>query len=276
MAEKRMFTQKIIDSDAFLEMPLSAQALYFHLNMRADDDGFVNNPRRVTKLVSASEDDLKILLMKRFIIGFESGVIVIKHWRMHNTLKSDRYKPTQYQEELAMLGIKQNKAYTDHPEKLLPPSESDNGTKMDPNWFQSGSTLEPQNRLEEISKEKSSKEESICTTPESVAVLTILLNDGSEYPISQEFIDKMKPLFPAVDVEQQLRSMAAWCINNPGRRKTKRGVTRFINSWLSREQDRGPRNQQKQTSGRKYTTASEYVPPHAPSMDYYLNLGDKI
>ena len=79
MAEKRMFTQKIIDSDAFLEMPTSAQALYFHLNMRADDDGFVNNPKKITRYVGAAEDDLKLLLLKRFIIGFESGVIVIKH-----------------------------------------------------------------------------------------------------------------------------------------------------------------------------------------------------
>lgn len=143
MAEKRMFTQKIIDSDAFLEMPLSAQALYFHLNMRADDDGFVNNPKRVTKLVCASEDDLKILLLKRFIIGFESGVIVIKHWRMHNTLKSDRYHPTDYQEEFAMLGIKPNKAYTDHPEKLL---QSGPGTEVEPEWNQNGTRLEPENR----------------------------------------------------------------------------------------------------------------------------------
>ena len=104
MAEKRMFTKSIIDSDAFLEMPLSAQALYFHLNMRADDDGFVNNPKRITDYVNASADDLKILLAKRFIIRFDSGVIVIKHWRMHNTLKSDRYHPTDYQDELALLG----------------------------------------------------------------------------------------------------------------------------------------------------------------------------
>lgn len=121
MAEKRMFTRKIIDSDIFLEMPLSAQALYFHLNMRADDDGFVNNPRKITKYINASDDDLKILLAKRFVIGFESGVIVIKHWRMHNTLKSDRYHPTDYQEEFSQLGIKPNKAYTDEPEELLPP-----------------------------------------------------------------------------------------------------------------------------------------------------------
>ena len=105
VAEKRMFTQKIIDSDAFLDMPLSTQALYFHLNMRADDDGFVNNPKRIQRTVGASEDDLKLLIAKRFLICFENGVIVIKHWRMHNTLKSDRYRPTQYQEEYALLEV---------------------------------------------------------------------------------------------------------------------------------------------------------------------------
>lgn len=116
MAEKRMFTQKIIDSDAFLDMPLSTQALYFHLNMRADDDGFVNNPKRIQRTIGASEDDLRLLIAKRFIIGFECGVIVIKHWRMHNTLRKDRYNPTQYQDELAMLDVKDNNAYT---EKIL-------------------------------------------------------------------------------------------------------------------------------------------------------------
>lgn len=113
MAEKRMFTQKIIDSDAFLDMPLSAQALYFHLNMRADDDGFVNNPKKIQRVINASEDDLKLLLLKRFVIGFDSGVIVIKHWRMHNTLRKDRYTPTLYQDELAQLAVKDNRAYTE-------------------------------------------------------------------------------------------------------------------------------------------------------------------
>ena len=87
MAEKRMFTQKIIDSDAFLDMPLSTQALYFHLNMRADDDGFINNPKRIQRTIGASDDDLKLLIAKRFVICFENGVIVIKHWKMHNTLR---------------------------------------------------------------------------------------------------------------------------------------------------------------------------------------------
>jgi hypothetical protein len=110
-----MFTQKIIDSDAFLDMPLSSQALYFHLNMRADDDGFVNNPKRIQRTVGASEDDLKLLIVKRFVIGFDSGVIVIKHWKMHNTLRKDRYNPTQYQEELQTLALKENNSYTEKP-----------------------------------------------------------------------------------------------------------------------------------------------------------------
>lgn len=148
MAEKRMFTQKIIDSDAFLDMPLSAQALYFHLNMRADDDGFVNNPKKITRLVSASDDDLKLLLAKRFIIGFESGVIVIKHWRMHNTLKSDRYHPTDYQEEFAALEIKENKAYTER--RALPIPD------VEPSWSQNGSKLEPQIRIDKNRLEKNS------------------------------------------------------------------------------------------------------------------------
>ena len=113
MAERRMFTQKIVDSDAFLDMPLSSQALYFHLNMRADDDGFINNPKKVMRMVGASDDDLKLLLTKRFVLGFESGVIVIKHWRMHNLLRKDRYTPTQYQDEIKRLSLKDNGSYTE-------------------------------------------------------------------------------------------------------------------------------------------------------------------
>ena len=112
MANKRMFTMKIVDSDAFLEMPLSTQCLYFHLNMRADDDGFIGNPKRICKLVGCNDDDLKLLIAKRFVLVFDNGVIVIKHWRMHNTIQKDRYVPTTYSDELKKLGIKDNKSYT--------------------------------------------------------------------------------------------------------------------------------------------------------------------
>ena len=113
MAERRMFAKTIIDSDAFLDMPLSAQALYFHLSMRADDDGFVNNPKKIQRMVGASDDDCKLLVMKRFILTFESGVIVIKHWRIHNYIQKDRYKETLYKEEKNALAIDEKNAYTE-------------------------------------------------------------------------------------------------------------------------------------------------------------------
>lgn len=112
MAERRMFAKTIIDSDAFLDMPLSTQSLYFHLSMRADDDGFINNPKKIQRMVGCGDDDLKLLMAKRFILVFDSGVIVIKHWKIHNYIRNDRYKPTLYQEEKAELAEKNSKAYT--------------------------------------------------------------------------------------------------------------------------------------------------------------------
>ena len=131
MAERRMFTKKIIDSDAFLDMPLTTQALYFHLNMRADDDGFVNNPKKIQRMIGASDDDLKLLIAKRFILAFESGVVVVKHWRMHNLLRKDRYNPTQYQEELSLLVLKGNGSYTESVEIL---TDSTHDNQMATTW----------------------------------------------------------------------------------------------------------------------------------------------
>ena len=112
MAERRMFAKTIIDSDSFLEMPMSTQALYFHLSMRADDDGFLNNPKKIQRMVGATEDDLKLLIAKNFIITFETGVIVIKHWKIHNYIRNDRYKPTVYKEEKDKLIVKENGSYS--------------------------------------------------------------------------------------------------------------------------------------------------------------------
>jgi hypothetical protein len=112
MAERRMFAKTIIDSDAFIDMPLSTQALYFHLSMRADDDGFINNPRKIQRMIGASDDDLKVLVTKRFIIPFESGIVVIKHWKIHNYIRGDRKKDTVYPEEMSQLTEKENGAYS--------------------------------------------------------------------------------------------------------------------------------------------------------------------
>ena len=113
MPNRRMFSLKIVDTDAFLEMPQTSQLLYFHLCMRADDDGFVSNPKKISKMISSGDDDMKVLTIKRFIIPFESGVIVIKHWRMHNLIRSDRYTETNYLKEKSKLTIKKNGSYTE-------------------------------------------------------------------------------------------------------------------------------------------------------------------
>ncbi|MFR5561907.1 hypothetical protein [uncultured Clostridium sp.] len=112
MAERRMFAKTIIDSDMFLDMSLSTQALYFHLSMRADDDGFVNNPKKIQRMIGCGDDELKMLVAKKFIIPFESGICVIKHWRIHNYIRTDRYKETPYQEEKSQLILKDNNSYT--------------------------------------------------------------------------------------------------------------------------------------------------------------------
>lgn len=112
MAERRMFAKTIIDSDAFIDMPMSARLLYYDLSMRADDDGFVNSPKKIMRMVGASQDDLSILILRKFIIPFDSGIVVIKHWRIHNYIRKDMYHETKYKDERATLSIDENNAYT--------------------------------------------------------------------------------------------------------------------------------------------------------------------
>ena len=111
MAERRMYAKTIVLSDAFLDMPMSARCLYFTLGMLADDDGFVNAPRSIMRQCGSSDDDMRILISKKFVIIFETGVIVIKHWRINNYLRNDRYVETKYVEEKARLTIDENGAY---------------------------------------------------------------------------------------------------------------------------------------------------------------------
>ncbi len=127
MASKRMFKLSVVSSDAFTAMTLSAQALYFHLNLRADDDGFIDSPLRIMREIGANQGDMEQLLKKRYLIYYESGVIVVKHWRLHNTLRKDRYKPTLYQEEFAQLEEKESGVYTEVGHRNL--TEIDNGNQ---------------------------------------------------------------------------------------------------------------------------------------------------
>lgn len=228
MAERRMFSKTIVDSDAFLDMPLSTQALYFHLSMRADDDGFLNNAKKIQKIIGASDDDLKLLIIKRFVIAFDDGIIVVKHWRMNNYLRKDRYTPTVYQEEFKMLGIKDNGAYT-----LLDTAGIPDGNQC--------VTRLPQVSIGKDSIDKDSIN-TICQeleAPDRKKAISLTLNDKSEYWIYGDQVEQWSQLFPAVDVMQELRKMKSWLDSNPSRRKTKKGILRFVNGWLSKEQNKG-------------------------------------
>lgn len=144
MAQRRMFSPKVIDTDEFMEMPDSAQNLYFHMGMRADDDGFLSNPKRIMKMLGSAEDNLKILIAKRFIIPFESGVIVIRHWRIHNLIRSDRYTETDCKKEKKMLDEIDGKYALKKPIFI--------------NDIPNGNQLEPQVRLGKVSTTKENDE----------------------------------------------------------------------------------------------------------------------
>ena len=136
MAEKRMFTKKITDGDQFTSLPPTAQCLYFHLCMSADDEGFTNTIRKAMFNAHAGIDDLNLLTQKRFLIPFDSGVVVIKHWRIHNTIKKDRFHPTEWIDEKGKLFVKENGVYTEQ------------NDDVDPFCIQDVSRMEPEIRLD--------------------------------------------------------------------------------------------------------------------------------
>ena len=149
MAAKRMFSIDVIDTDKFLDMPVSTQALYFHFGMRADDDGFVSSPKKIVKIANCTNDDLRILISKGYVIPFDSGVVVITDWRANNLIKNDRYKPTRYQEEFKQLEMKDGSYIVN--QSTLP-----YGTEVEPSWNQNGNQMEPQVRLDKVRLDKNS------------------------------------------------------------------------------------------------------------------------
>ena len=160
MAQRRMFSRKITETDRFLEMPLSSQALYFHLNMGADDEGFIDKTKTIQRTIGASDDDMKLLIAKGFLIPFDSGVVVIRHWRIHNYIRSDRFQSTLYQSEKAQLEFGKSKTADLKPlENVIP-----NGYQMD-----------TQVRLNEGSLD----EDSLTTYP------TVLDNEEEDIPYKE-------------------------------------------------------------------------------------------
>lgn len=185
MAERRMFSKQIIDSDMFLDMPTSAQALYFHLGMRADDEGFLNNPSKIMKIVGANKNDMDLLVVKRFIIDFPSGIIVIKHWFMHNYIQNDRFKQTVYKDERLLLDRKENKVYTLRTEQLDLFSDDEKNTL--------GYSLDTQVSIEEYRLEKLREEKKKEKTPSEL----IKHKNGSlkNVLLTNDELDKLKNKF---------------------------------------------------------------------------------
>lgn len=234
MAEKRMFTKKITDSDAFIELSSSAQALYFHLNQGADDDGFNNQVQNAIFKSHSTIDDLKVLMAKNFIIRFESGVIVIKHWRMHNTLRKDRYTPTNFQEELAQLGIKDNGAYTI-------------GCQMVAERLPNGCHSIDKNRLVEDSIDKNSEVEIVCDSDESPPPKKEKKpkHKYGEYKnvlLTDEELDKLKTEYS--DYEERIERLSSYIASKGTKYKSHYAT---IRNWARKDKEQ-PKNTSYQSS----------------------------
>ncbi len=215
MAEKRMFAKTIIDSDAFLDMSLSTQALYFHLSMRADDDGFVNNPKKIQRMIGAGDDELKMLIAKKFIIPFESGVCVIKHWRIHNYIQNDRYKETVYKEEKAHLILKENKAYkyVDTP-CIQTVSKPETQIRLD-------KTREDKNRLEENRLEIEDKKD-ICMQ------LSSIWTRNGYGTLNKTLLDKLLADVEIYSIEWVIKAME---IGNQRSKRTYSYLKGILENW---------------------------------------------
>jgi hypothetical protein len=213
IAERRMFAKTIIDSDAFIDLPLSTQALYFHLSMRADDDGFINNPKKIMRMIGAGDDELKMLFLKKFIIGFESGVLVIKHWKIHNYIQKDRYKETVYLEEKSRLKTKENSVYT-----------------LDTEYIQDVRLGKVRLELE---LDKSSKEldnqNFVSNTIQSNNCYSVELPNKTIIYLSEKEIETLKKRYVDLDILSYCYSIEDYCKQN---NKTYKSLYSTINNWV--------------------------------------------
>ena len=238
MAEKRMFAKSIIDSDLFLDMPPTSQLLYFHLCMRADDDGFVNNPKRIMRDVRCGDDDLRKLHEKGYIYPFESGVLVIRHWRWHNYIKSDRYKPTHC-EEKALIRLLENKTYE----------------LVEPNWNQVGTIAEPQSSIDKSSVVESRLVENTDGQTDDFQSIQDFYQANIEMltPFKLQDLQGMCEDFGNEWVQKAMEKVAA-CENSKRNNKYLRGV---LEGW---KKDNVPKPWEQKKSHKKeedYSYASE-------------------
>lgn len=201
MAQKRMFNNSVVGSDSFLEMPDSSQNLYFHLSMRADDDGFVDNWKSIMRMTGKKEDDLKILISKSFIIPFESGILVIKHWKLNNYIQKDRYKETIHTSEKALLTTDENNVY-----------------RLDTNCIPS---------IEENSIEEKRIEENSCSKENAEIIKCYEENIGLITPATAEILFS----YNDIDYKMIIEAIKIASVNN---KRTCRYIQGILNSWINK------------------------------------------
>lgn len=221
MASKRMIAKSIVDSDNFLEMPTTAQLLYFHLLVRGDDEGFIDNPRSIMRNVRCTEDDMRILIAKQYIIPFESGIVVIKHWKIHNYIRKDRLKATEYVDEKAMLSIGSNDVY-----------EVTNTCQSNVSQL----TDKCQHRLVENRLDKSSSREEEKTTTTTINQEVLSLYQDNIHPITPIEVEKL-----ADDIEQY---GVKWCLEAIKRavmrnKRTLGYIEGILHGWATNGYDNG-------------------------------------
>ncbi len=224
----------IVGSDAFLDLPHTAQALYFQLGMRADDDGFVGNPKTIQRISGTKASDLELLVKKRFLLQFPSGVVVIKHWKINNDIKKDRYSPTVYTDEFQMLSTKENKAYTER---------STNVSNLDTERGQNVSTLDTQYRIDKNSKDK-----------DSIVLCKHAHGFFSNVFLTDEEMQKLSSEIPNLD--DYIERLSNYLANN---KKEYKSHCATIRNWYRRDVEKiAP-----------ITNNDEETPPQAPRRKSY-------
>lgn len=259
MAERRMFSRRVIESARFLRMPVSAQALYFHLGMQADDDGVVEG-YKVLRMIGANEDDLRVLVAKGFAIVLNEDLVTyLTDWNENNRMRADRKVDSAYRDLLLRVVpdvvLIESKERADRP-KVVDAERRDvhgtttgqprdnHGTTTGQPWDGIGKDrIGKVSIVQESTGEERGVEGSINTSapaPEAPApeAFALPLKDGSLYSITENDVETFQQLYPGIDVMQEMRGMVGWCTANPSRRKTKNGAKRFINGWLARSQEK--------------------------------------
>ena len=248
MANKRMFSIGIIDSDQFLDMSMEARLLYYDLGMRADDDGFVNSPKKIMRITKVTDKSLDELEDKGFIFRFVSGVLVIRHWNINNNMRKDTYHETSYTEEKAQLVLDSASIYQlrneyvtdssrDYNEDETECAEDVSQIRLDKNSINQPKVSSDINSLDSIcSEQKISSELEQPTESDDCIEFPVL--GGSTY-IPKSLIDEWESVYTNVDVMQEVLKAREWCRANPKRRKV--NWKRFLVNWLNEKQDKRPR-----------------------------------